>query len=81
MVAERRKTLPSPEVASGDIGLWSILRKNIGKYSEVTLCSVMIGCAVGKDLSKISMPVSLNEPLGALQVYRLVFCVRMCLTV
>lgn len=30
-VVERRKTLPSPEVASGDIGLWSILRKNIGE--------------------------------------------------
>ena len=31
VMAERRKTLPSPEVASGDIGLWSILRKNIGE--------------------------------------------------
>lgn len=31
VTAERRKTLPSPETASGDIGLWSILRKNIGK--------------------------------------------------
>lgn len=31
ITAERRKTLPSPEVASGDIGLWSILRKNIGE--------------------------------------------------
>ena len=35
---------------SGDLSLWGILRKNIGK-----------------DLSKISMPVSLNEPLSALQ--------------
>ena len=35
VIAERRKTLPSPEVASGDIGLWTILRKNIGEYSEV----------------------------------------------
>lgn len=32
VTAERRKTLPSPEVATGDIGLWSILRKNIGEY-------------------------------------------------
>jgi len=33
MKTERRKTLPSPEVATGDIGLWSILRKNIGELS------------------------------------------------
>ena len=35
----------------------------------------MIGCVVGKDLSKISMPVSMNEPLGALQVVCLPVCV------
>jgi len=68
----RRKLLPSPEVASGDLGLWSILRKNIGKcvlvvdISVVKLCGWF--CVVGRDLSKVSMPVSLNEPLGALQV-------------
>ena len=39
-----------PLFDSGDLSLWGILRKNIGK-----------------DLSKISMPVSLNEPLSALQ--------------
>ena len=40
----------------------------------------MIGCVVGKDLSKISMPVSLNEPLGALQVVCLLYinCVLIC---
>jgi len=46
----RRSKLPATNPES-DIGLWNLLRKNIGK-----------------DLSKISMPVSLNEPLNALQV-------------
>ena len=43
-------------------------------------CAAMIGCVVGKDLSKISMPVSLNEPLGALQVVCLLYvnCVLIC---
>lgn len=45
----RRSKLPSPKLES-DVGVWSLLRKNIGK-----------------DLSKISMPVSMNEPLNALQ--------------
>ena len=38
----------------------------------------MIGSVVGKDLSKISMPVSMNEPLGALQVICLFVCVHVC---
>lgn len=46
----RRSKLPAVNPES-DVGLWSLLYKNIGK-----------------DLSKISMPVSLNEPLNALQV-------------
>eukprot|EP01137_Pigoraptor_chileana_P031302 Opistho-2@18946 len=46
----RRMQLPNERPPDGDVSLWSVLRKNIGK-----------------DLSKISMPVTLNEPLGALQ--------------
>jgi len=38
----------------------------------------MISCTLGKDLSKLSMPVSLNEPLGALQVVCLCVCLHMC---
>jgi hypothetical protein len=29
--------------------------------------------AIGKDLSKISLPVILNEPLGILQVKKIIF--------
>lgn len=47
----RRSKLPVPKPDSGDISLWNILYKNIGK-----------------DLTKISMPVTLNEPLSMLQV-------------
>ena len=47
----RRGRLPMPRPDMGDISLWSLLCKNIGK-----------------DLSKISMPVTLNEPLNTLQV-------------
>lgn len=47
----RRSVLPRPKPDVGDISLWSLLCKNIGK-----------------DLSKISMPVTLNEPLNVLQV-------------
>ncbi|RWS13090.1 oxysterol-binding protein-related protein 3-like protein [Dinothrombium tinctorium] len=46
----RRSKLPAPKPDLGDISLWSLLYKNIGK-----------------DLSKICMPVILNEPLNALQ--------------
>ncbi|RWS31220.1 oxysterol-binding protein-related protein 3-like protein, partial [Leptotrombidium deliense] len=46
----RRCKLPAPKPDVGDISLWSLLYKNIGK-----------------DLSKICMPVILNEPLNALQ--------------
>ncbi|XP_064598083.1 oxysterol-binding protein-related protein 6-like isoform X2 [Liolophura sinensis] len=46
----RRSVLPRPKPDVGDISLWSLLCKNIGK-----------------DLSKISMPVTLNEPLNVLQ--------------
>lgn len=46
----RRSKLPVPKPDSGDISLWNILYKNIGK-----------------DLTKISMPVTLNEPLSMLQ--------------
>lgn len=46
----RRSCLPAPNVHSGDVSLWNILRNNIGK-----------------DLSKVSMPVQLNEPLNTLQ--------------
>lgn len=45
----RRTKLPSVQPV-GDISLWSLLTKNIGK-----------------DLSKISMPVTINEPLNVLQ--------------
>ena len=47
----RRSTLPVPKPDTGDISLWNLLYKNIGK-----------------DLSKISMPITLNEPLSMLQV-------------
>lgn len=46
----RRSKLPAPQPDSGDVSLWSLLCKNIGK-----------------DLSKISMPVTINEPLNVLQ--------------
>lgn len=45
----RRSRLPCVQ-PEGDISLWSLLCKNIGK-----------------DLSKISMPVTINEPLNVLQ--------------
>jgi hypothetical protein len=48
-VHQRRKQLPCPQVEAGP-GLWSLLRKHIGK-----------------DLSRVSMPVTMNEPLSALQ--------------
>lgn len=47
----RRLKLPVQKPDTGDISLWNILFKNIGK-----------------DLTKISMPVTLNEPLSMLQV-------------
>ncbi|XP_022249828.1 oxysterol-binding protein-related protein 3-like isoform X2 [Limulus polyphemus] len=46
----RRSKLPAPKPDTGDISLWNLLCKNIGK-----------------DLSKVSMPVTLNEPLNILQ--------------
>ena len=46
----RRSALPAP-MSTGDVGLFSLLTKNIGK-----------------DLTRISMPVTLNEPLNTLQV-------------
>ena len=50
----RRAKLPAPKPDTGDVSLWSLLCRNIGK-----------------DLSKISMPVTLNEPLNMLQVRHL----------
>lgn len=47
----RRCKLPVAKPDTGDVSLWSLLCKNIGK-----------------DLSKICMPVTLNEPLSMLQV-------------
>ena len=47
----RRSQLPVPKSNTGDLSLWNLLTRNIGK-----------------DLSKISMPVALNEPLSMLQV-------------
>jgi len=75
-IPSRRKLLPSPEVASGDLGLWSILRKNIGECVHF-IAYLVTYCGIGRDLSKVSMPVSLNEPLGALQVCACVYL--MCL--
>ncbi|GAB6019047.1 hypothetical protein CHUAL_000674 [Chamberlinius hualienensis] len=46
----RRTCLPCPKPDVGDLNLWNLLRKNIGK-----------------DLSKIAMPVTINEPLNTLQ--------------
>ncbi|XP_029641137.1 oxysterol-binding protein-related protein 6 isoform X9 [Octopus sinensis] len=46
----RRSKLPVPKPDTGDVSLWNLLCKNIGK-----------------DLTKISMPVTLNEPLSSLQ--------------
>ncbi|KAI1285688.1 Oxysterol-binding protein-related protein 6 [Halotydeus destructor] len=46
----RRNKLPCYKPETGDVSLWGLLCKNIGK-----------------DLSKISMPVTLNEPLSMLQ--------------
>ncbi|XP_033728021.1 oxysterol-binding protein-related protein 6-like isoform X1 [Pecten maximus] len=45
-----RSKLPVPKPDSGDVSLWNLLYKNLGK-----------------DLTKISMPVTLNEPLSMLQ--------------
>lgn len=47
----RRSKLPVPKPDKGDVSLWNLLFRNIGK-----------------DLTKISMPVTLNEPLSMLQV-------------
>ena len=45
--------------------------------SDVSVWSLL--CKnIGKDLSKISMPVSMNEPLNALQVRQISFCFVMC---
>lgn len=49
-ITGRRSKLPCHKPDTGDLSLWSILYKNIGK-----------------DLSKITMPVILNEPLNTLQ--------------
>ncbi|KAL4216976.1 hypothetical protein ACF0H5_023433 [Mactra antiquata] len=46
----RRSKLPVPKPDKGDVSLWNLLFRNIGK-----------------DLTKISMPVTLNEPLSMLQ--------------
>ncbi|XP_064466170.1 oxysterol-binding protein-related protein 6-like [Ornithodoros turicata] len=46
----RRSKLPTPKPDTGDMSLWNLLCKNIGK-----------------DLSKVSMPVTINEPLNMLQ--------------
>ncbi|XP_052236772.1 oxysterol-binding protein-related protein 3-like isoform X2 [Dreissena polymorpha] len=46
----RRSKLPVPKSDKGDVSLWNLLFRNIGK-----------------DLTKISMPVTLNEPLSMLQ--------------
>ena len=53
----RRSKLPVPKPDTGDISLWNLLYKNIGK-----------------DLSKISMPITLNEPLSMLQVGGFLTC-------
>ncbi|XP_078700703.1 oxysterol-binding protein-related protein 6-like isoform X3 [Branchiostoma floridae x Branchiostoma belcheri] len=45
-----RAQLPCPKPEVGDLSIWSIMRKNIGK-----------------DLSKVCMPVTMNEPLNTLQ--------------
>ncbi|CAH1249698.1 OSBPL6 [Branchiostoma lanceolatum] len=45
-----RSQLPCPKPETGDLSIWSIMRKNIGK-----------------DLSKVCMPVTMNEPLNTLQ--------------
>eukprot|EP00058_Branchiostoma_floridae_P019892 XP_002605382.1 hypothetical protein BRAFLDRAFT_74202 [Branchiostoma floridae] len=45
-----RAQLPCPKPETGDLSIWSIMRKNIGK-----------------DLSKVCMPVTMNEPLNTLQ--------------
>ena len=47
----RRSKLPVPKPDQGDVSLWNLLFRNIGK-----------------DLTKISMPVTLNQPLSMLQV-------------
>ena len=47
----RRSKLSVPKPDGGDISLWNLLFRNIGK-----------------DLTKISMPVTLNQPLSMLQV-------------
>lgn len=52
----RRSILPAA-MSTDDVGLFSLLTKNIGK-----------------DLTRISMPVTLNEPLNTLQVY--IFCMN-----
>jgi len=55
-LTHRRSRLPAVTPGT-DVGLWSLLFRNIGK-----------------DLSKISMPVSMNEPLNSLQVSATCFC-------
>ena len=68
-VRQRRTKLSCPMQDMGDLSLWSILRKNIGGSTAFWLSYEVLKCicTTGKDLSKISMPVTLNEPLSALQ--------------
>jgi hypothetical protein len=40
--------------------------KKLSLSSRIYTCYILV-CTTGKDLSKISMPVTLNEPLSALQ--------------
>jgi len=50
-VHERREALPYLKDPTFKVGIWEIVKNNIGK-----------------DLSKMTMPVHINEPMGMLQI-------------
>lgn len=63
----RRKQLPHP-LAGEEVSLFSLLKRNMGKvetlHSQTHACRLMKSV---QDLSKISFPVTLNEPIDQLQ--------------
>lgn len=63
---QRRAKLPAP--AGDEFSMLGLLRKNVGKVSMCVRYFVpSTDISIHQDLSQISFPVSMNEPLSALQ--------------
>ena len=60
--ATGRTKLPVPQPDKANLNLWSCLKQCIGK-----VMIMMIMMIIGKELSKITMPVHWNEPISLLQ--------------